>query len=310
MTTQVNASFSATGVSGILDVRGEGGATVTLSGTFSGTVYIEKDVGYGQSWQRARSPLVNGVVTTIVPKVPGSRYRLNCTDYTSGTANCVMQTFSSNPRVLSADAQGAPLVTVSTAGVTVAGDVVATGASTSGSETTALGSSAGTAVASIPATEAGTDIVHKTTLTLSGNLITVADATAYANLELYDFFSLSGLTILSCGASLAFAVTSDRATTINANAGLDWSIGSAVASSATLTSTMADIVPKVDHTLNGAVAAYTAAVTGYSSAVAVQANALGNKMFLNVGFPTGTDIDADGTMTVSGTITIIWCGTV
>lgn len=147
---------------------------------------------------------------------------------------------------------------------------------------------------------------YKTIFTLSGMQITVTDALAYASQKLFDF-AAGKVRIKGGTASLAFAVTTVRADTINDNAAMDWSVGTVAASSITLASTMVDVIAKVDKTLDGAVAAYTTASTADVAAAATHdGTTTAIDIFLNIGFPTNTEIDADGTLAVSGTITLLW----
>jgi len=146
----------------------------------------------------------------------------------------------------------------------------------------------------------------RTVLTLTAMTISVTDALAYASQKLFDF-SAGFIRIKGGSASLAFAVTTARAGTINDSAAMDWSIGTVAASSTTLATTMVDVIAKQDKTLDGAVAAYT---TAQAAAVAAAATHDGTAtpidIFLNVAFPTDTEIDANGTLAVTGTITILW----
>lgn len=148
--------------------------------------------------------------------------------------------------------------------------------------------------------------VHRTTITLSAMALTVTDALAYASQKLYDF-PAGRILIMGTTGSLAFSVTSARASTINDNAAMDWSVGSAAASNVTLATTMVDLLPKVDKTLDGAVAAFTTASTG-ALAASAQFDGTGTALdaYLNVSFPTVTDIDGDGALAITGTITITW----
>ena len=108
-------------------------------------------------------------------------------------------------------------------------------------------------------------------------------------------------------ASLAFAVTTARASTINADAAMDWAVGTAAASNVTLATTMVDVIAKVDKTLDGADAAYTTASTAnVAAAAAHDRTGTAKDLYLNVSFPTATDVDGDGTLAVTGTITILW----
>jgi hypothetical protein len=88
---------------------------------------------------------------------------------------------------------------------------------------------------------------------------------------------------------------------------MDWSLGSAAASNVTLATTMVDFIAKQDKTLDGAVAAYTTAqAADVAAAATFDGTSSAIDLYLNVSFPTGTDIDADGILAVSGTITLLW----
>lgn len=166
-----------------------------------------------------------------------------------------------------------------------------------------VGAAAGTGVV---ATEYGAGHSHQTLLTLTDLLITVTDALAYASQKIYDFPE-GRLNIAGVTCNLKFGVTTDRATTINDNAALKFAIGSVAASNATLSSTMVDLLPKTSKTLDGAVAAYTT-FQGAALAAAAQFDGTGTAKdaYLNVAFETGTDIDGDGILKVTGTILITW----
>lgn len=146
---------------------------------------------------------------------------------------------------------------------------------------------------------------YQVTLTFTDMLIPVTDALAYASQKLLDL--PDGRAYIKGGiASLKFGVTTDRTATINDSAAMDWSVGTVAASSITLASTMVDIVAKQDHTLDGATTAYTALVNANVAAAAFHdgATTAAKDVYLNVGFPTNTEIDADGILKVSGRIVL------
>lgn len=152
----------------------------------------------------------------------------------------------------------------------------------------------------------GSGGTYRTVFTFSAMQITVTDALAYASQKIFDF-APGKIRMKGGTASLAFAVLTARASTINDSAAMDWSLGSAAASNVTLASTMVDFIAKQDKTLDGAVAAYT---TAQAADIASEATFDGTSsavdLYLNVSFPTGTDIDADGTLAVNGTITLLY----
>lgn len=167
----------------------------------------------------------------------------------------------------------------------------------------AVGAVAGSGIA---ATEWFVGPQHQTTLTLTSRAFAVTDALAYAGSKLYDF-PVGRILIQGATASLVWTVTSDPTTTINTNAAFDWALGSATASNVTLATTMVDLLPKVDLTLAAAQNVANTASTGALAASAqFDGTATALDLYLNGSFPTTTEIDADGTMTVSGTITVTW----
>jgi len=146
---------------------------------------------------------------------------------------------------------------------------------------------------------------YRTVFTLSGMQISVTDTLAYASQKLFDF-TAGKVRIKGGTATLAFAVLTAR-TTINDSAAMDWSLGSVAASSITLASTMVDVIAKQDKTLDGAVAAYTTAqAADVAAASTLDGTSTSVDLYLNIGFPTNTEIDADGTLAVTGTITLFY----
>jgi hypothetical protein len=102
--------------------------------------------------------------------------------------------------------------------------------------------------------------VRKSVITLAAQGITVTDALAYASLQLLDFPE-GRILILGVTASLQFAVTSTRSSTINDSASLTWALGTAAASNSTLSSTMVDLLPKATKVLAAATTALNTAST-------------------------------------------------
>lgn len=158
----------------------------------------------------------------------------------------------------------------------------------------------------LSAVTTGDGASFKTVFTLRAMSITVTDALAYASQQLFDF-APGKIRLLGGTATLTFAVTSARAGTINDNAAMDWSVGTVAASSITLASTMVNLIAKQDKTLDGVDAAYTtASAADFAAAATFDGTSTAIDMFLNIGFPTNTEIDADGTLLVSGTITVLY----
>lgn len=149
-------------------------------------------------------------------------------------------------------------------------------------------------------------VVKQSVIQLAATPMTVTDALAYAGLKIYDFPEGRILVLGSTG-SLAFTTTSTIASTINSAANMDWAIGTVTASNITLATTMLDLLPKVDNPTSTTINVAAAATSGMLVASAhFDGTTTAVDAFLNVSFPTNTEIDADGTLTVTGTITITW----
>lgn len=160
--------------------------------------------------------------------------------------------------------------------------------------------------AGLTAVTRGEGGAYRTVFTFNAMQIAVTDALAYASQKIFDFAD-GKIRIKGGTASLAFAVLTARAGTINASAAMDWSVGSAAASATTLATTMVNVIAKVDKTLDGTDAAYTTASTAdVVAAATLDGTSAAIDLYLNVAFPTDTEIDADGTLAVTGSITLFW----
>jgi hypothetical protein len=135
--------------------------------------------------------------------------------------------------------------------------------------------------------------------------VAVVNGTEFNAIKLLDF-PAGRIQIIGGVASLAFAVTTARASTINDNAAMDWSVGTTAAANVTLDGTAANIVAKQDKALDGAVAAFTTAqgadvaATAFYDGTGTAADA-----YLNISFPTTTDVDGNGTLRVTGFIELL-----
>ena len=144
---------------------------------------------------------------------------------------------------------------------------------------------------------------HKTVITFAARSLVVTDALAYAGTKVYDFPAKKAF-LIAASASLQFAVKTVMADTINASAAMDYSFGTVTAPDTTLDSTEADIIPKVDSPLAATIDTLSTAAVGDLAAGLFLASAA--DVYLNVAFPTATEIDADGTLEVTGTLTLVW----
>ncbi|MER8511682.1 hypothetical protein NKH47_01830 [Mesorhizobium sp. M1060] len=146
----------------------------------------------------------------------------------------------------------------------------------------------------------------RSVFTFNAMQMTVTDALAYASLKIFDF--ADGKVRINGGvAKMQFAVLTTRASTINDNASLTWGLGSAAASAATLATTMQNVIAVTTRTLDGATTALsTASIADVVAPATLDGTATAIDLYLNLSFATGTDIDGDGTVAVTGTITLFW----
>jgi len=148
--------------------------------------------------------------------------------------------------------------------------------------------------------------ICKTVLTLNNVAQTVTNGTEYQSTQIYDF-PAGRLLVLGVTASLQQKTTSALASTINASVTGAISLGTAAASNVALTSTMADLLPSTAFTSSATV---NVAGTAVGAALAASAHFDGTStakdLYLNTAYATTTDVDGNGTQTISGTITITW----
>jgi hypothetical protein len=162
-------------------------------------------------------------------------------------------------------------------------------------------------IAAVSAAEYGlSGGVHKTVLTLTDAAVSITDANAYGGTKIYDFPE-GRILVLGVTATLAPKTTTAIASTINSGVAGAVALGSVTASNVTLDSTMADMLPSTviatSTVINVAAAAVTAAL---AAAAQFDGTTTPVDMFLNSSITTGTDIDADGVLAYSGTITMHW----
>ena len=154
--------------------------------------------------------------------------------------------------------------------------------------------------------------VVMTTLTIASLPQTVVNGTEYVGTKLWTFPS-GRILILNAEMSLAQKTTSILADTLNASSTGALAIGSAAASNVALTSTMANILPSTAFTSSA-----TINVAGTAAEAELDANNDGAEIvnldgtstaipvYLNCGYATTLDIDADATQNWTGTIYIKW----
>lgn len=145
----------------------------------------------------------------------------------------------------------------------------------------------------------------QTTLTLNNVPQAVVNGTEYQGTKIYDF-PQGRVLIHGVTATLQQKTTSAIATTLNSGTGAI-SLGTVTASATTLSATMVDLLPSTAFTSSTVI---NTAGTAVSAALAASAQFDGTTtakdVYLNTAYATTTDVDADATQTISGTVVITW----
>lgn len=145
-----------------------------------------------------------------------------------------------------------------------------------------------------------------TTLTLANVAQTVTDGTEYQGTKIYDF-PQGRIFVLGVTATLQQKTTSALATTINASSTGAIALGTATASATTLSSTMVDLLPSTAFTSSATInVAGTAVTAALAAAAQFDGTSTAKDVFLNTAYATTTDVDGNGTQTISGTVVITW----
>lgn len=148
--------------------------------------------------------------------------------------------------------------------------------------------------------------LRQTTLTLNNVPQAVVNGTEYQGTKLFTFPE-GRMLVLGVTASLQQKTTSVLASTLNASSTGAISLGTATASATTLSTTMVDLLPSTAFTSSATV---NVAGTAVTAALAVSAQfdgtATPKAMYLNTAYATTTDVDADATQTISGTIALTY----
>lgn len=167
-------------------------------------------------------------------------------------------------------------------------------------------------IGSITATSEQHGNQHFVTLTLNNVGQTVVNGTEYQATQLLTFPE-GRILVNGVLASLRQKTTSALASTLNASSTGAIALGTVAASNVSLTSTMVDLAPSTAFTSSATInVAGTAVTLALAAAAQFDGTATAKKMYLNTAFATTTDVDADATQTISGTIYLSyqWLGDV
>lgn len=148
-------------------------------------------------------------------------------------------------------------------------------------------------------------IVQKTVLTFTDLPLTLADATVGAGVKIYDFPE-GRIGILGSHGAINLTTTSVLASTLNAGVTYNWGVGSTTQANGTLATTEQNIIQTANGTASATINVAGATAKAAGAPVQLDGTATPVDAFLNIGIATATDIDADATVLVNGSVTIHW----
>jgi hypothetical protein len=187
----VTESFTEAAISGNLSIKPGQSVTYSVSGTFTGKVYLESSA----SPTVAFIPIAGGVADTgfsgsAVNNTPSTEwFRFRAQGTMTGTAVCSISDVADTLSVVR-DLAGTVIETVTEGGRVINGTLLVTGGVTTGAAgitTAELGAKAGSTVTAV---ENGDGVLHRTTLTLTATPITLTDDPGngqYGGVKVYDF---------------------------------------------------------------------------------------------------------------------------
>lgn len=155
-------------------------------------------------------------------------------------------------------------------------------------------------------TSGGPGGFYQTTITLDNMTQAVVNGTEFQGTKIYDFPE-ARIYVVGAVATLQQKTTSVLASTLNASVTGAIGVGTATASATTLATTMQDIIPTTAFTSSATINVAGTAVTAVLASPAVfDGTATAKDLYLNTAYATTTDVDADATQTISGTIVVTW----
>lgn len=151
-----------------------------------------------------------------------------------------------------------------------------------------------------------------TVFTFSAMPLSITDSLAYSSKLIYTF-PRGKIHVLGSASYLAFTTTSALATTLNSGVTVSYGFGTAAASNTTLALAMIDVLAGTGQTVPTFTSSTTinvasAAVTHHTLAnpIPLDGSATALPLYFNLAVPTGSDIDGDATLTVTGTLSVHW----
>lgn len=152
---------------------------------------------------------------------------------------------------------------------------------------------------------------HTTVLTLNGVAMTFRDTQQGNGVKLYTFPKGKIGRLGASAENIQIVTTSDPTATLNPGITGNFGVGSTTQANATVATTEQDIVQVAAFTSSATQGAYPAAARGYGlgSFTMLDGSSTPIDVFFNAACATATDVDADATVKIYGTVTINWIRT-
>jgi hypothetical protein len=163
------------------------------------------------------------------------------------------------------------------------------------------------AVATAAVTGEKIGAVRQTTIALSALPVTVRNTEQGGGIKFFDFAAGRLLILGVVAKDIVITTTSAIASTLKSGVTGNFGVGSTTQANGTLATTEQNIVPTTNFTSSTTINVAPAAVdSALASSLQLDGTGTAVDLFFNVGVATGTDIDGDATVTVSGTLIITW----
>lgn len=158
--------------------------------------------------------------------------------------------------------------------------------------------------------EFGNEALRKTVLTITELPLTILDAVAAAQAsgaKIYGF-PQGRINILAAVMSIVEKTTSAILGTLNGGKTCKMGVGTTIGVSATLATTEQDIIPVTSILSSTVINVAAAAARALLAATPVpfDGHSAAKEAYLNFSVPTDGDLDGDATITLTGTVIIVW----
>jgi hypothetical protein len=168
--------------------------------------------------------------------------------------------------------------------------------------TTGVGAKNG---ATVTAVESGNGLIHKTVLTLANTPITMRDTEQGGGVKVYDFPD-GMIAFHGSFYDLTMTTHSVLADTLNTGVTCNAGVGTTTQANATLATTEQNIIQVTAWTAGTTIDVANTATQGVGLPTTLNGTGTALDAYLNLAVAGAGDIDADASILVNGTITMMW----